>query len=138
MYREYYDAKTSHRRLQWTYSLGQCNVKGTFGGGKRVFELQVTTLQAIVMLAFNKDRSCPGGVGGAPIPFAALLEAVGLPEDILKRLIHSLACGTLVSVCTGCLRCSALKGSLRCKRWLIVVERTGAALQCICCSPLSL
>jgi cullin 1 len=55
VYREYYDAKTSHRRLQWTYSLGQCNVKGTFGG-KKVFELQVTTLQAIVMLAFNKDK----------------------------------------------------------------------------------
>lgn len=51
-YKDYYDAKTNHRRLQWTYSLGQCSIKGTFS--KKPFELQVTTLQAIVMLAFNK------------------------------------------------------------------------------------
>lgn len=101
MYREYYDAKTSHRRLQWTYSLGQCSIKGTFGKGK-VFELQVTTLQAIVMLAFNKDKLCPGGVSGAPIAFTALQEALGLPEDILKRVIHSLACGKCAAGCKQC------------------------------------
>ena len=33
---------------------------------------QVTTLQAIVMLAFNKDPLCPGGLAGAPISFVAL------------------------------------------------------------------
>jgi hypothetical protein len=71
VYREYYDAKTSHRRLQWTYSLGQCNVKGTFGG-KKVFELQVTTLQAIVMLAFNKDKVLLHSLL-SPLPHLALV-----------------------------------------------------------------
>jgi hypothetical protein len=40
-------------------------------------------------------QACPGGVSGAPVPFTVLQESVGLPEDILKRVIHSLACGTL-------------------------------------------
>ena len=92
MYLDYYNAKTSHRRLQWIYSLGQCNVKGMFG--KKSFELQLTTLQAVVLLAFNKDKACPGGVSGAPIAFTALQEALGLPVEILKRVIHSLACGS--------------------------------------------
>jgi hypothetical protein len=39
-------------------------------------------------------------VSGAPVPFAVLQESVGLPEDILKRVIHSLACGTYSSVVT--------------------------------------
>lgn len=91
VFREYYDAKTTHRRLQWTYSLGQTAVKGTFG--KKVFELQLTTIQAIVLLAFNKDKACPGGVAGAPISFVALQEALAMPEDVLKRAIHSFACG---------------------------------------------
>ena len=40
VYKEYYDVKTSKRRLAWSYGQGNCNVKGTFGKGK-VFELQV-------------------------------------------------------------------------------------------------
>lgn len=37
-FKEYYDTKTSHRRLQWIHSLGQATVKGTFG--KRTYDLQ--------------------------------------------------------------------------------------------------
>jgi len=43
-------------RLQWTYALGSATVKGFFGPkGKKDIDLQVVTLQAIVLLAFNKD-----------------------------------------------------------------------------------
>ena len=91
VYKEHYDAKNTKRRLQWTYSLGQCNVKGTFG--KKSFDLQVTTLQAVVMLAFNKDAACPGGANGDAVSFVSLQEALNMPEDILKRVLHSLACG---------------------------------------------
>mmetsp|Transcript_27867 Transcript_27867/g.46836 ORF Transcript_27867/g.46836 Transcript_27867/m.46836 type:complete len:789 (-) Transcript_27867:312-2678(-) len=91
VYKEHYDAKTSHRRLAWTFSHGQAVVKGTFG--KKSFDLQVTTLQAIVMLAFNKDPVCPGGAAGDPISFSTLQQSLALPEDVLKRVIHSLACG---------------------------------------------
>jgi hypothetical protein len=49
-------------------------------------------------------QACPGGVSGAPVPFTVLQESVGLPEDILKRVIHSLACGTYFRVqLWGCL-----------------------------------
>ena len=95
MYKDYYDAKTNHRRLAWTHSLGQCSLKGTFSNGKKSYDLQVTTLQAVVMLAFNKDANCPGGVSGAPISFVSLQEALNIPEDTLKRVIHSLACGKI-------------------------------------------
>lgn len=37
--------------------------------------------------------ACPGGTAGAPISFVTLQEALGLPEDILKRVLHSLVCG---------------------------------------------
>lgn len=92
VYKDYYEANYSKRRLTWSYGLGNCNVKGTFGKGK-VFELQVTTLQAIVMLAFNKDPLCPGGLAGNPISFVALQESLSISEDVLKRVLHSLACG---------------------------------------------
>ena len=47
----------------------------------------------IVLLAFNCEKNCPGGVNGSPISFQDLMTSLGLPEDILKRVIHSLACG---------------------------------------------
>lgn len=89
-FKEYYDAKTSQRRLQWTHSLGSAMVKGTFQQ-KRVFDIQVTTLQAVVMLAFNTDSL--GGVSGGPVSFQALQENLNIPEDALKKALHSLVCG---------------------------------------------
>ena len=91
VYQDYYEAKNNSMRLTWTHSLGQCNIKGTFG--KKSFELQVTTLQAIVLLAFNKDKACPGGVTGEAVSFVALQEALSMTEDVLKRVLHSLAWG---------------------------------------------
>jgi hypothetical protein len=33
MFRQYYDTKTSHRKLTWNYTLGQATVREvTFGG----------------------------------------------------------------------------------------------------------
>ena len=42
------------------------------------------TLQAIVLMAFSDSK---------PRPFTQLAEELALPEDILKRTLHSLACG---------------------------------------------
>ena len=50
VFRTYYDTKTSHRRLNWVYSLGNATVKGHFA---KSYDFQVTTLQAITLLAFN-------------------------------------------------------------------------------------
>ncbi len=93
VFSSFYDKKTTHRKLQWAYTLGNASVKGVFGTGGggdskgRSFEFQVVTLQAIVMLAFNN----PSGSW----TFEALLEEVKLPEEILKKVVHSLACGKL-------------------------------------------
>jgi cullin 1 len=87
IFREYYH---STRRLKWTYSLGNATVKGTFGtasGGRaRSYDFQVVTLQAAVMLVFNASDTWS---------FEALLTELKCPEEILKKVIHSLACGKL-------------------------------------------
>jgi hypothetical protein len=45
----------------------------------------VTTLQAAVLMVFN-------GGSGAALPFSHIAKASGLSEDVLKRVLHSLAC----------------------------------------------
>lgn len=83
VFKEFYDSKNSHRRLQWTHSLGNATVKGTFG--KRSYDLQVVTLQACALMAFNADT--------APKSFTELNEILGMNEEVLKRVLHSLSCG---------------------------------------------
>jgi cullin 1 len=89
-FQEYYDMKTNHRRLLWTYSLGNIFMKGNFQN-KKSFEIQVTTLQAVIMLAFNADSLA--GAAGGPLSYQTLLDNTNLPEDALKKVLHSLSCG---------------------------------------------
>jgi cullin 1 len=86
VYKEYYDGKgqLSNRRLQWSYSLGNATIKGTFAKGK-TYDIAVTTLQAVALLAFNGDN--------LTISFETLMESLGITEEILKRVMHSLSCG---------------------------------------------
>jgi cullin 1 len=63
-------------------SLGSAVVKGVFGN--KSYDLQVTTLQAMLLLSFNEDTS---------FSFSALHNMLNMPEDILKRVLHSLSCG---------------------------------------------
>ena len=97
MFRHFHDqASTSHKRLQWAHSLGNATVKGTFGP-KRTYDLQIATLQAVVLLAFNVDSTATGSASSAgsnaPKPFSSLLESLAMPEEALKRVLHSLSCG---------------------------------------------
>jgi cullin 1 len=89
VFRDYYDAKTNHRRLAWTHSLGSVLVRGNF---KKPIDIEGTTLQAVVLLTFNGD-SLGGTVPTGVIPFKALQEYLNMPEDILKKVLHSLSCG---------------------------------------------
>lgn len=86
VYNEYYNGKgsLSNRRLQWSYSLGNANIKGSFAKGK-VFDIAVTTLQAVALLAFNGENTT--------LSFETLVDALGMSEEILKRVMHSLSCG---------------------------------------------
>lgn len=86
---EYYDAKTNYRRLNWIYSLGTVIMKGMFNN--KSYEITVSTPQAIVMLYFNSDSL--GGEAGGPLTFQQLQQTLNLPEDVLKKIMHSLSCG---------------------------------------------
>jgi cullin 1 len=87
VFKDYYDTKNSKRRLTWMFSLGNASVKGAFG--KKSYDFQVSTLQAIALLAFNAD-----GDGAAPsLAYDAVRERINLPDEHLKRVLHSLACG---------------------------------------------
>mmetsp|Transcript_71001 Transcript_71001/g.199275 ORF Transcript_71001/g.199275 Transcript_71001/m.199275 type:complete len:622 (+) Transcript_71001:189-2054(+) len=51
LFKDYYDERNNKRRLAWMWGLGNATVKGNWG--KKKYDLQVTTLQAITILAFN-------------------------------------------------------------------------------------
>lgn len=89
-YKEFYDNKTPGRRLQWVHSLGSVTIKCTFGG--KSYDVMLSTLQACVLTAF-----CGEGSNGVTISdrlsFEQLSTTLELTDDILKRTLHSLACG---------------------------------------------
>ena len=68
------------------WSLGNASVKAFFG--KKAYDLQVATLQAIVLLTFN-----PVDGASQTLTYAQVAERVNLPDEHLKRVLHSLACG---------------------------------------------
>ena len=86
VFRDYYDDKNSKRRVTWMWSLGNASVKAFFG--KKAYDLQVATLQAIVLLTFN-----PVDGASQTLTYAQVSERVNLPDEHLKRVLHSLACG---------------------------------------------
>jgi len=130
IFKEYYDRKNSKRRLAWMYALGNATVKGTFQLKKTVppktFDFQISTLQAIVLLAFNvviadnaakaspflvssgamaataaatmrKKESHEGNVAAdradnSDWEYEQVRDRVNLPDEHLKRVLHSLAC----------------------------------------------
>jgi len=78
----FYEQKTSGRRLQWQHSLGNAEV--VYVTAKKNYCMQLTTLQAIVLRSFNscQDQS-----------FVSVQTQLEIPEDVLKRIFHSLAFG---------------------------------------------
>jgi len=100
IFQQYYDAKTSHRRLAWTYSLGHVFVKVNMK--KNVYELQITTLQAVVLFYFNNTTTTSSNNttsitsitnGSEAIGFEKIVEMTNIPDEVVKRILHSLSCG---------------------------------------------
>eukprot|EP00607_Mallomonas_marina_P010807 CAMPEP_0182421016 /NCGR_PEP_ID=MMETSP1167-20130531/6181_1 /TAXON_ID=2988 /ORGANISM="Mallomonas Sp, Strain CCMP3275" /LENGTH=798 /DNA_ID=CAMNT_0024597697 /DNA_START=51 /DNA_END=2447 /DNA_ORIENTATION=+ len=114
VFKEYYESRTAKRRLQWVHSLGSVAIRAVFK--KNTYELTLTTLQAIVLMAFNVpdspttpaiDSSTDPSPSLSPSPLSSslssstrvkwslseLAERLQLAEDPLKRALHSLACG---------------------------------------------
>mmetsp|Transcript_3656 Transcript_3656/g.10804 ORF Transcript_3656/g.10804 Transcript_3656/m.10804 type:complete len:745 (-) Transcript_3656:39-2273(-) len=86
VFKDYYDKKNSKRRLAWMFSLGNATVRGAFG--KKNYDFQVSTLQSIALLAFNPRDGEP-----QVLAYEQVRERINLPDEHLKRVLHSLACG---------------------------------------------
>lgn len=82
LFRDWHDNKHQKRKLTWVFSLGNASVRAQFG--KKSYDLQVTTLQAVALNTFN---------GGRKLSFTELAKELNLGEAILKPLMHSLSCG---------------------------------------------
>jgi len=83
VFKDYYDHKTSHRRLQWVHGLGGAEVTARYK--KKKYDLSVTTLQSIMLLEFNAEKEF--------VTFPEMVEALNLSEETVKRLMHSVSCG---------------------------------------------
>jgi len=82
VFKEWHEQKHQKRKLQWVVTQGNASVRGTFG--KKSYDLQVSTLQAIALDALS---------GGETLSFEDLAQRLNLEEAILKPLMHSLSCG---------------------------------------------
>jgi cullin 1 len=82
-YAEWYKTKYSVRSLQWAANLGEVGVAMVLKG--REFELTVALLQAVVLRCFHQQR--------AALSFEEIRAQSGVDdEEVLKRVLHSLAC----------------------------------------------
>jgi len=82
VFQNWHDSKHAKRKLTWQYSLGNASVRATFN--KKTYDLQVSTLQAVALNAFNGDDK---------YTFTELQMKLNLDESVLKPLMHSLSCG---------------------------------------------
>ncbi|KAM0876313.1 hypothetical protein ACQ4PT_036274 [Festuca glaucescens] len=81
VYKKYYNENQKHRKLNWIYSMGSCNIIAKFEA--RPIELIVTTYQAALLLLFNEtDR----------LSYSDIVTQLNLPDDDAVRLLHSLSC----------------------------------------------
>ena len=85
-FHKFYESKTNHRTLNWISRLGTSIVR--FNIKKKWYDLQMTTLQAIVLALFS-DPSGPESQSFSDI--SNKLDMQGEPE-ILKKLLHSFTC----------------------------------------------
>lgn len=82
VFKEWHEQQHQKRKLHWVSTQGNATVKGTFG--KKTYDFQVSTLQAIAMVALND---------GITLTCEELMQRLNLEESILKPLMHSLSCG---------------------------------------------
>jgi cullin 1 len=82
LFRDWYGNKHHKRNLKWAFSLGNASVRGRFGN--KTYDLEVMTLQAVALNAFNDNEI---------LTFDELAVLLHLDETMLKPLMHSLSCG---------------------------------------------
>ena len=82
IFTKFYLAKHSGRKLQWQPALGHCVLKANFLKGDK--ELQVSLLQALVLLLFNESDT---------FSLADITSKTNMEDIELRRTLQSLACG---------------------------------------------
>lgn len=82
VFREWHEQEHQKRKLSWVLTQGSASVLATFG--KKSYDLQVSTLQAIALDALS---------GGVTFTLEDLGQRLNLEDPILKPLMHSLSCG---------------------------------------------
>ena len=82
LFKRFYLAKHSGRKLQWQPTLGHCVLRAAFPMGLK--ELQVSLFQTLVLLLFN---------GAEELPFEEIKASTGIEDAELRRTLQSLACG---------------------------------------------
>ena len=73
---------TSRKRLTWQWTLGTAVIKANYG--RKKYDLQVATLQAVVLDAFNSFTS--------PVGIPEIKNRLSMDEEPVKRILHSLSC----------------------------------------------
>ncbi|CAO2162479.1 unnamed protein product [Urochloa humidicola] len=80
-FKQFYQSITKHRKLNWIYSLGNCNIVGKFDA--KSIELIVTTYQGALLLLFNEAER---------LTFSEIVTQLNLSEVDTVRVLHSLSC----------------------------------------------
>jgi hypothetical protein len=78
VYEAFYSDTQSGRKLMWPHSQGSIEMKASF---EKKYTLLLNPLQAVVLMAFNGDTIQKS--------FLALREETDMPEDVLKKVLHS-------------------------------------------------
>jgi len=82
IFNTYYMTHNNSKKLTFIPSLGTVLLKGTIKN--KTYEFVVSTLQAVVLMYFNNNE---------PKDFNYIANATSIHIDVLKRILHSLACG---------------------------------------------
>jgi len=82
IFREYYNHKTSNRKLRWIHQLGELTLSGSFAKGRR--DLVLSTPQAVVLLQFNIKEE---------ITIEELTIMTGLDPEQIKSQLRVLVSG---------------------------------------------
>merc|ERR1719192_3166570 len=82
LFKKFYHAKYSGRKLQWPPNLGYCEVQANFKSGQK--ELKLSLFQTLCLLQFNSVDE---------MTLEEIAEATNIEDKELRRALQSLACG---------------------------------------------
>ena len=74
-------------KLSWHYKVGECTVRGTYGGNK-TFDFVMLPIHAMVLSYFNTITKA-----NQELSFDDIMEGTRINEvEVLKRILHSFVC----------------------------------------------